>query len=305
MRVKARVRTLAARVLSESMDVKTMVHLARGLLGSYDLNDRTGFPQSIPIPSRTAAQQIVEDTVEAGLFLDFVALLLEIERLGMAGRKYRFPRLGAIMSEIMETGYRYDVEIRSFVEDTSIRTTRNWGVLREGETYVMAFVGIDVVGNSRLVKQYGNTVMRGVYADVRRMAATAAEKRNGRLWGWEGDGGVLAFTFEEHNQRATLAGIELLNEVFLYNLTGCTVDGGVHVRLTVHNGPCEYHDNGSELKVDTLKRLWDVDDRFGRPDTLILTDAVFPSLDRQVTSVLVPVPISRDQNCYAYSVRFE
>ena len=56
MRVKAGVRTLAQRALCESMDVKTMVHLVRRLLPSYDLCERNGFPLAVPIPNRTAAR---------------------------------------------------------------------------------------------------------------------------------------------------------------------------------------------------------------------------------------------------------
>ncbi|MFW5814510.1 MAG: hypothetical protein ACOC37_01860 [Spirochaetota bacterium] len=304
MRVKARLRTLASRALAESMEVKTMVHLARRLLGNYDLNARTGFPGSVPIPNRTAARQIVDDVVEAGLFLQFVSLLIDVERLGMEGRTYRFPRLQAIVNEVLEFGYRYDDETRSFVEDSAVRTTRNWGVLRHGETYIMAFLGIDVVGNSTLVREYGQREMSEHYRTLRRMLAAVVEKRNGRLWGWEGDGGVAAFTFEEQNQRATLSGIEFLNELFLYNITDCPLDDGLHVRVTVHNGPCEYDENGTELKVDTLKRLWEIDSKHGASDTMIVTDAVYPSLERLVASRLRPVDVADDQGFYTYAVRF-
>ncbi|MFW5718309.1 MAG: hypothetical protein ACOC0E_12790, partial [Spirochaetota bacterium] len=136
------------------------------------------------------------------------------------------------------------------------------------------------------------------------MLAAVVEKRNGRLWGWEGDGGVAAFTFEEQNQRATLSGIEFLNELFLYNITDCPLDDGLHVRVTVHNGPCEYDENGTELKVDTLKRLWEIDSKHGASDTMIVTDAVYPSLERLVASRLRPVDVADDQGFYTYAVRF-
>ncbi len=303
MRVKARVRTLAGRALAESMEVKTMIHLARRLFGSYDLHERTGFPSSVPIPNRTAAKQIVEDVAATGLFLDFVATLIEVERLGMEGREYRFPRLQAIVNEILETGYRYDGDARSFVEDSDIRTTRNWGVLREGETYIMAFLAVDVVGNSSLVREYGQEKMSELYDSLREIITRVAERRNGRLWGWEGDGGIVAFTFEEQNLRATLAGIEMLNELFIYNLIECPLEGGLHVRVTVHNGPCEYSATGSELKVDTIKRVWEIDSRYGRTDTLLVTDSVYPSLERVVGDRFEALDVAHDQTFYTYSVR--
>ncbi len=303
MRIKARARTLAARALAESMEVKTMIHVARRLFGSYDLSARTGFPSSVPIPNRTAARQIVDDAADNDMFLEFVTLLLEIQRLGMEGRKYRFPRLQNIVNDILEIGYRYDKTSRSFVEDSAIRTTRNWGVLREGETYIMAFLGVDVVGNSRLVRAHGKDLMSRIYGHLREMLSQIVEQRNGRLWGWEGDGGIAAFTFEEQNERACLCAIELINELFLYNLTSCPLEEGLHVRAVVHNGPCEYSETGAELKVDTIKRIWEIDGSHGKPDTLIVTDSVYPSLERDVASVFEPLEVANDQDFYSYSVR--
>jgi len=304
MKIKARLRTLAAKALSESIDVKTMVHLTRRLFGSYDLNERTGFPSSVPIPNRTAARQIVDDIAEHDLFLEFVVLMLEIERLGMGGHKHRFARLSTIVKEIHDLGYRYDEAIRAFVEDTTVRTTRNWGVLRDGESYVMAFLGVDVAGNSELVRRYGSKVMSQIYTQVREIVARCSEQHNGRLWGWEGDGGVVAFTFEEQNLRATLAGMQIINELFVYNLIQQAIDGGLHLRLVVHNGPCEYAENGTELKTDTVKRLWDIDDRFGCPDTLIVTDSVTPSLDRTLIERFEPLEVAPDQIYHGYAVRW-
>ena len=304
MKIKARLRTLAAKALSESVDVKTMVHLSRRLLGNYDLHERTGFPSSVPIPNQTAARQIVNDIVSRDLFLQFVALMMESERLGMGGHKHRFIRLNTIINELLDLGYQYDEETRTFVEDTSIRTTRNWGVLRSGETYVMAFLGVDVAGNSKLVKRYGSRQMSDIYRSVRQMVSRCAEHHNGRLWGWEGDGGVAAFTFEEQNLRATLAGMQMINELFVYNLTQSALADGLHLRLVVHNGPCEYAEDGSELKSDTVKRLWEIDARYGLPDTLVVSDSVAPSLERTLIERFEPLQAARDQNYHSYAVRW-
>jgi len=304
MRLKARLRTLAIRALAESMDVKTMVHLARRMFGaSYDLHDRTGFPTSVAIPNRTAASQIVSDVADENLFLDFVARLMSLERLGMAGRKYKIPRLNSIVAEILDTGYHYDSESGTFVEDTNIRTTRNWGVLREGESRTMAFLGIDVSGNSELVRVHGKEPMERIYLSLRNMAVESAERRNGRLWGWEGDGGVFAFTFEEEITRAVHTGLEILHELFVYNLFSCPLPGGLHARLVVHNGPAEYRSDGTELKGDTLKDMWDIDSRFGEPDALVVSPAILPSLASEISQRFESVGKGSKQ-VYRYSLRF-
>jgi hypothetical protein len=303
MRVKARMRTLAIRALAESMEVKTMVHVARRLFGSYDLHERTGFPQAVPIPNKTAASQIVTDVAQANLFLQFISLLMSLERVGMAGRKYKIPRLSTLVTEILDTGYRFDSDTNSFVEDNAIRTTRHWGVLREGQTYIMAFLGVDVSGNSELVRVHGQEAMQGIYRSLRAMATDSVERRNGRLWSWEGDGGLFAFTFEEENQRAVHAAVELLHEVFLYNLAACPLPEGIHVRMTVHNGPCEYRSDGTELKVDTVRRLWEIDGKYGQSDAVTISAAILPSLERSLSSRFHAIPVATDQNLYFYSVR--
>ncbi|MFW6213206.1 MAG: hypothetical protein ACOC8L_09920, partial [Spirochaetota bacterium] len=81
------------------------------------------------------------------------------------------------------------------------------------------------------------------------------------------------------------------------------LEGGLHLRITVHNGPCEYAENGSELKADTIKRLWDIDTKFGREDTLIVTDSVTPSLDSTLLGRFEPLEIAQDQTYYTYAVR--
>lgn len=304
MRVKGRLRTLAVRALAESMEVKTMIHVARRVFGKYDLHERTGFPQSVPIPNRTAAGQIVSDVAETDLFLDFVGLLMSLERVGMAGRKYKIPRLETIVTEILDTGYRYDSGSGTFVEDRAIRTTRNWGVLREGDTYIMAFLGVDVAGNSELVRTHGQESMQGIYQTLRQIVTESVERRNGRLWGWEGDGGLFAFTFEEENQRAVHSAVEALHEIFLYNQVSCPLPEGLRVRLTIHNGPCEYQSDGTELKVDTVKRLWDIDSRYGQQDSLTISAAVLPSLDHSLSSRFERIHTRSGQNLHTYSVRF-
>ena len=304
MRIKARLRTLATRALSETMDVRSMIRLTRRLFGSYDLYERTGFPSSVPIPNRDAARQIVNDVIEAGLLLDFAALLVELERLGNDGHSRLSSPLQAIVREILERGYYFDEQSRSFVEDTDIRTTRNWGVLRDGESYILTFLGIDIVGSSDLVREHGPRAMSPLYRWLRDLITNLSEKRNGRLWVWEGDGGIVAFTSDEQNLRATLTGMELLNELVIYNLTECPLDDGLHVRITVHQGPCEYGETGAELTSDTIKRIRQIDARHGAPDTMIVTDAVYPSLERIVANALQPLHIADDQKYHTYSVGF-
>jgi hypothetical protein len=45
------------------------------------------------------------------------------------------------------------------------------------------------------VRKYPADVIEKTYEDLRLMVEGAIDKRNGRIWSWEGDGGLVAFFF--------------------------------------------------------------------------------------------------------------
>ena len=303
--IKASLANTAMRALGRAVDVHTMTGLARRLLDRrYDLHDRTGFQRSIPIPSLDAARQIVEDIRKAGLFLDLVNLLIEIQDEGLMGRRYSVPHLRELVRGIHELGFDYDHENRMFVEDPHVRMTRNWGVLREGQRYVITFLRLDVVGNSTLVRKHQRAHIEKVYTDLAGLVHASAVRRNGRLWSWEGDGGLAAFYFSNKNSVAALAAIEVVHELFLYNRLVRRIGEDLRVRMAVHAGPTDYTHNMEEIKKsDTIKRVIEIESRFAKPNTVAVSNTVYSTLEPRVAQQLRPV---RDSGgCYAYELRWE
>lgn len=294
MRIRTRLQNLCIRTLTQSMDVHTMLHLVRRIFGTYDLNERTGFPRSVPIPNREAARQIIVDCIEHDRFLDFLAILIEVDAKGMSGRRYRLPRLRDILEEVSEVGYRYDSDQRTFVEDVQTLTTRNWGILREGEEYLLTFLRIDIVGNSELVRTHDTDVIEQTYADLREIVQTVIELRNGRIWDWEGDGGVGAFFGDDASEKSTLCGMEIIHEIHLYNLLRCVLERPLQVRIAVHNGTCTYHHSFDKMKNEVVKKLVELESRYTLPNTVTVSKTAHASLAANVSAHLTP--FDRDPN---------
>jgi len=187
MAISGWLRYLVARALTESMDVRTMTHLVRRLVNNYNLYERTGFPTNIAIPNRDAANQIVKDMCEWELILPFIKLLYDIRETGLMGRRYQVPYLREIGKELQKCGYIFDNESKMFVENPSVRKTQNWGILREDEEYIFTFLRVDMVDNTGFVRRNSPQTVEKVYSDVRSIVQLSVEKRNGRIWNWEGD----------------------------------------------------------------------------------------------------------------------
>lgn len=305
MRVSSRLIGLAVRALAESMDVHTMTQLARRLLHNYDLFARTGFPRNISIPNKDAARQIVDDVRKEELYLELILHLIKIRESGFRGKKYRIPYLRDILIEINNAGLVYDKDQKKFFEDSSIITTKNWGILREQQEYIFTFLRLDIVKSSHLVRYNNPEAVEKTYADLRHIVQEACEKRNGRIWNWEGDGVLVAFYFSGRNTNTMLSAMEILHELYVYNLIRGGVDDAVHVRMAVDSGHCEFRHRFDEMNNETLQKLEAVESYSTYPDSITVSSNVYMYLDHLLCDRLVRVKGYSNPPYYSYELRWE
>lgn len=297
---------MCERALVEAMDPHTMTKIANELIQNYDIYERTGFPQSMSIPGRDVAHRIVEDVVRAGKLLELIAALVEVQENGMRGRAYTIPNLRMIIQEVSEKGFVYDPENKIFIENSSMRKTRNWGALREGEDYTIAFLRLDIVGNSQLVRRYPMAQIRKSYDDLRDITIRAAERRNGRIWQWEGDGGLAAFFFGNKHQAATLTAMEIVHELHIYNLTSCPLPAPLNIRIAVHSGSCEYSEHEETLRQNaTLKTLTEIEESHTEPQTVTISSVVKVMLDALVSGQFSQLNTTTQGAYFGYALRWE
>ena len=193
------------RCLYESLDAGMIERVAQAVLPDYDLRGRTGFPPNIPVQAQTAASRVVDDCASEERFLHLVEALARLDREGFMGRPFRIVGLRELSKAIGAEGYAWDRETSRFMEDPRVRRTPDWGRLAPGEDLRFSLLRVDVVKNSRIVRKHGESAASGVYEELRGMLARSAERRSGRVWAWEGDGGLAAFVDAEHAMDANYA----------------------------------------------------------------------------------------------------
>jgi class 3 adenylate cyclase len=305
MHVSGWLMNLTAKSLAESVDVRTMTHIARKFIHNYDLNERTGISWNISIPNQTAAKQIVKDMRDNELLLQMVNYLFELDENGMMGRKITIPHLRQISRELTKAGFIYDEEFKMFVEDPRVKRTVNWGVLRENEEYLFTFLRIDIVANSSLVRKYPDDIIHTTYSDLRSIVENAVERRNGRIWNWEGDGGLIAFYFSHKNTRAALSAMEIVHELFIYNLLRCKIKEHLKIRMAVHSGQCPFNRNYENVSSDTLKELQEIESKYTKPNSVTFSSNVHIMLDQKIAAQLDPVKSGSNSSFYRYELKLE
>ena len=305
MKVSVRLENLLVQALSQSMGVDRMQKLARRVIEGYDLHRQSGFPAQIPVPQRDAAEVIVKDMVRQGQLRRFCEVLIDVDRSGIMGRPVSIRFLPRIISEMENLGYFFSEEYGLFVEGGDVAKTTGWGVLQEGQTYDFSFLRVDIAGSSQLVRKHPKGEVEKAYAELRGLFTTVVEKRDGRIWQWEGDGGIAAFLFGAKNVQAVLAGMQLVLELFMNNLLRSSFAGELHVRLAVHTGPCLFLVNFKDIRSDTLQRLELIESRYAGIDSLIITPGVYSDMGTKLESFFRPVPITSQNFLYQYGLRWE
>ncbi len=280
-----------------------MNHIARDVLHGYDIHKRTGFPDSMTIPSRDAAAQVVHDFLELDRFVDLVQTLARISERGIAGRSYRVSGLSELIRTVESYGYRFDRNTLTFREDTAVQKTRNWGILEDGEHYVFSLLRVDIVENSRLVRSYPEDIVQGTYADLRNIFRSVVEFRDGRVWNWEGDGATAAFRGAETQLSATLTAISLIHELFFYNALTRKLSEELRVRVAVHNGWLKYSNQFENIVGSDLDKLIEIESHYCEPQSVLVSETVYNGLTNEVAEWFAPVGTA-SMPLYRYRLEF-
>ncbi len=257
-----------------------MVKLARRHIRGYDIHERTDTPRSLSVPNQDAARRIIEDVAREDMLLNFVEQLVEMQEKGFVGRRYRIVRLQEIIEDLRNDGYLFDVSTGKFYENVQKRKSYDWGVLKDGSSYALGFLSIDVKDNSELVRRYGPEMMDGVYGSLRKILERALDKRNGRLWYWEGDGGLAAFHTDVVAKSAVETGMEVLHEILLYNALWNPLDDPIEVRMAANTGSIVFSSQMAKLRNETvIAQTLKLESDHAAPNGLAVATAVVALLD--------------------------
>lgn len=305
MKINRSLTNLLIKTLAECMNLQSMIKVARLIFRDYDIYKQTGIPRNIPIQRRDAANQIIQDVLDNNFVIRLVTTLIDIYKNGLNGRKVNIRFLPQILAELKELGLVYSEKEGMFIETEHDQVTRGWSILEESKIYDFTFIKIDIVDNTRLVRMHKKKLIESVYADLKRIFKFYVDKRAGRIWNWEGDGGLAAFYLHEKNIDAVLCSIECLVELFLYNIMQCPLKNGLDVRMAVHGGPCQFSNHSQDIKNETLSRLELIESQFTDPNCITLSPGVYSDLGGKLEKLFFQISAEKGNYLYQYKIAWE
>lgn len=239
-----KITNLASQALSESIDQRSMIQLACEIIPNYKPVPGFDVPEGTELPRSVTAQVIINDMNVEHLLVPFLNVFFSIQFTGFKGRKYRISKFRELLVQLYNAGFSIEEKTGLIYEDPRYRISKNWGVLREGESYQFTLLWSSILPQKITEKQ---PVSKTILKTFSQMVQTAVESRNGRIWHIEEAGILSAFHFGNHQDKSFYAALELLNKIYDYNRFQKRLKTPVEIRLCLTNGIFDFSKDINKL----------------------------------------------------------
>lgn len=306
LRVKEKLLNTTVKALSRSMDLKVLTHMVRSYDPTYDLHKRMNIPSNNAIPNRDGVKQVVKDIRDWDFFPSFVMQIIDASERGIHGKKYSIPYINDILKQLSEEGLDYDRINRQFKENPQVCRSHNWGILRQGDVYPFTLLKLDFVQNSSTVRNNPSELVQKCYQILREEIVEILEYHHGRLWLWEGDGGLISFNYQGRSQSAVITAMEIQHRLFLFNHFRNPLKGPVQLRIAILCRQCEYWARKTQIRqseayqaIEELESLWT------DSGAITISSEVHSHLDKYLANEFTKLKRDEKGATFSYELRWE
>jgi class 3 adenylate cyclase len=287
-------------ILSLNFTTKELSELGRLLFKDYDAHAWMDVRKHITISPRKHAEFLTDLCERRRKTKRFIKLLIELDDRIVLGKHLTINGIEFFLHHLALQGYTYDPRSRKILDCTHDRQElTNWGSLLDNKIYDIAVMSIDIVGNSKLVKRHGIRTMESFYYQFWRFLKDKLELYDGRLWSWAGDGGICAFTFKDHVDRAVLFAVDLQNGMSVFNMRpGKPIKENIETRIGIDCGKVKFFSNTGRIVSDTVNYAAHLEKRSTDPGKITITEKVYRTLDPSITSIFVKGDSFEGRECW-------
>ncbi len=241
-------------LLAGSFKAAQIEELGCLVLGSFDIYRLLNEQNHVTIPARRAAQLLVERCVKSGRCSELIHLLVETDGTQFMGRRVKVEGIEPLLEKLPRSGLVYSYEKGRVIKrkDDPLELA-NWGSLRSGRSYDVTVMSVDVVGSSALARRVGAKRTTRVLFQFTRYLKSRLRDYNGRVWNWNGDGGIVAFTFKGHESRAVRFALDLQLGMPVFNSElDLPQDYDLALRVALDSGKVAFHSDTGAIVSDVI-----------------------------------------------------
>lgn len=274
-----RLKRLITEELSKAFDTNKIGQFTNSLIGYIDLYKLTGYPPNTSIPRKEAAKQVVEHIYKINKIAPLLNYFIYVAQTGFRGESVKFTNMKSVICEMKECGYQYDRELNKVVLVEKNTKRSDWGFLEDGGSYNFCFISIDISKNSRLVRKYDNSLIQKTYINFKDLVTKAVESRKGRIWNWEGDGGLLAFHVKDFVNLALLSAVDILSSMPIFNSLSNYLSEDIYIRIALNAGKATYKKDTVTINSDAISKVKELEKKHTSLMSITVSQSTFSHID--------------------------
>ena len=124
------------------------------------------------------------------------------------------------------------------------------------------------------------------------MVFNAVERHNGRIWSWEGDGGLLVFHIKDSVNDAILTAVEIISSMVVLNASGNYLDGNLRIRIGISSGTARYKKEVNAITSDAIEKTKEIEKHYTHPMTISISKHTFQHMDMILRNFFETVSIN-------------
>lgn len=274
-------------LISAGFSPDSIDELGRLTFGSYSSHEVAGEDSHITISRRRAARLLINHAERLSKLAEIIRLVAELDGGIFLGKKLQVQGIEGFFNSLARVGIVYDPgKRRLYHTREDIRALKNWGSLRDGRTYDISVISVDIVGNSILVRDHGTKAMEKLYYQLRAFLDRKLSEYDGRVWNWAGDGGILAFSFAGHVDRAVKCAVDIQTSLPLFNVSSDNpIDRHIALRTAVDSGKVRFYSDTGRIVSEIINYAAHLEKAATEPGHVSLSERTIAGTDRKILSI--------------------
>lgn len=272
-------------ILSASFKTAEINEIGVLLFKCFDLHEVSGTRSIATLSSRKAASILLDYCIERHREIQLLEFLINMDDALFQGRTITVEGMEAFLLKLSEFGYSYNAQKRKIIHSKEDPLDmKNWGALKEGKSYAMTILSLDIVENSRLVRTYGSGKMKKLYASLWTFLRERLSRYNGRIWSWAGDGGLLAFTMKNHLVNCVKFALEIQSLMLIFNHDPAfPLKEPIKLRIGIDSGKVPYSHSTGHIISEVINFAAHLEKGVCQPGHVAVSSKVFSSMGKGFT----------------------
>jgi len=295
---KTRFKKILTECIANSLDVRMINKIGQKIEPQFDFNKITGISDKMAVQSMDAANIFVDYFFNSGNPTKLINEIINANFFGIDGYESPIYNITKLLDELLRLGYIYDKSLKKIIFKDKDSTLLNWGILDEGEEYSFCFVAIDIVESSKIVRKNRGANITETYKSFHDLLKLKVIKRDGRVWSWEGDGGLIAFYGDDAIKRAVFAILDFFFNLHFYNSVYNKLNNEIRFRAAIHPGKAIFRHEVNKIQSQAIDRVKEMEKNFASPANLVISKLAMQSLNPTLQSFFKPIDNNENSNIY-------